>query len=68
MALYQMKAEMVIRKNSGLYQHGDVDFSDTDRCNLVVVQASTNNIGTGSASKAVRAGKDPKNGAIKSST
>jgi len=55
MALYQVEAELTIRRTSPLYKNTAInDFNEKERCDLEVVQGSTNNAGTGTVQRAVR--------------
>lgn len=53
-ALYQVEAELTIRRASPLYKNTALnDFNENERCDLEVVQGATNNAGTGSVQRAV---------------
>jgi len=60
LAIYQIEAELTIRRNSPLYKNTELaDFNESERCDLMVVQGSTNNAGTGTTAGAVRSATKP---------
>jgi hypothetical protein len=59
MALYQIEAELTIRRTTPLYRGTDMDFNEDERCDLEIVQGATNNAGTGTVQGAVSGGGAP---------
>jgi hypothetical protein len=59
MAIYQIEAELTIRRTTPLYRGTDMDFNEDERCDLEIVQGATNNAGTGTVQGAVSSGGAP---------